>query len=463
MVLDGIVAGKREEVARRKAASPGGLFDTLQRSDRSLEDALRRPQTGFILECKRSSPSGGLIRQDFDPDRIAAAYAPYADAISVLTDGPHFGGSFDDLTRVSRGVAQPVLCKDFIVDPWQVSEARYHGADAVLLMLSVLDDDAWRACAARAEDLAVDVLTEVHTEPELTRAVRLGARVIGINNRDLRTLAIDLDTVRKLAPLVPIDRVVVCESGIRGHDDVRSLRQRVNAFLVGSSLMEQPDLPAAVRRLIFGVNKVCGLTRPVDARIAEAAGATHGGLIFAEESPRRVTLEEAERVRNAAHLEWVGVFVNPAPEEVIGAATTLDLAAVQLHGEEPPDWIRALRERLPDGCRIWKAIRVRDRLPAVADTGADGLVLDGWTADRRGGTGKSFDWRLLPSYPERDRVFLGGGLTPEIVQAAAEFGTLGLDVNSGVESAPGRKDPARLAAYFSARRGRGRARTRKDD
>lgn len=455
MALDAIVAHARADVAARKAAGPS--WDGCAPSDRSLEAALRTPRTSFVLECKKASPSRGLIRADYDPVAIARAYATHADAISVLTNTRYFDGSHAHLRAVREAVSLPVLCKDFIVDPWQVREARGHGADAVLLMLSVLDDAAWLRCAAEAASLSVDVLTEVHTEVELARAVALGAPIIGINNRDLRTLTVNCGVTRRLAPRVPRDRVVLSESGIESHADVVALRDLCHGFLVGTSLVREPRLDRAVSRLIFGVTKVCGLSRPEDAALARDAGATHGGLIFAPESPRHVTLDTARRVRAAADLDWVGVFVNADPGVIASTARDLSLAAVQLHGEETAETVTAVRAALSPGTEVWKAVRVRDRVPSLAESGADRLVLDTWSEGARGGTGHIFDWELLRSASDLDRALLGGGLTPARTGAAERLGAWGLDVNSGVESAPGVKSPEAVRAFFAARRGTGRS------
>jgi indole-3-glycerol phosphate synthase/phosphoribosylanthranilate isomerase len=210
---------------------------------------------------------------------------------------------------------------------------------------------------------------------------------------------------------------------------------------------------------VYGLTKVCGLTRAEDARAAWQAGATHGGLIFAPESPRAVSPARARAVRDAAPLQWVGVFVNADPELVAGIATDLELAAVQLHGEENAEYVGALRARLRPGTEIWRVVRIHDRLPDLAPQGADRLVLDRGHVGQRGGTGESFDWRLLESIGNMSGLILAGGLTPERVAAAEATGVEGLDVNSGVEEAPGIKSPARLAAFFAARRGPGRERT----
>jgi indole-3-glycerol phosphate synthase/phosphoribosylanthranilate isomerase len=457
MVLDRILERTRADLARRTQQVPlDRLRSQIVPSDRSLFRALRGGRTGFIMECKRASPSEGLIRELYDPASIAAEYAGHADAISVLTDGPFFQGALEHLRAVRQAVSLPVLRKDFVLQPYQVVEARVWGADAILLMLSVLDDAAWSECAAAASEVGLESLTEVHTDAELDRALHLGAPVIGINNRDLKTLTVDLDTVRRLAPRVPADRVLVCESGIGNHRDVRSLRHLVDGFLVGTSLMRQRDLSRAVRQLVYGITKVCGLGREEDAQAAWRLGATHGGLIFAPESPRRVDPARATAIRASAPLEWVGVFVNEAPEVIVDIVRRLGLSAVQLHGEETPELLDALRAAVPAGCEIWKAVRIRDHIPTPVDTGADRLVLDTWREDRRGGTGARFDWALLEGYPQLDRVLLGGGLTPETAAAADALGTGGLDVNSGVEISPGVKSAARLREFLEARRGSGR-------
>jgi indole-3-glycerol phosphate synthase/phosphoribosylanthranilate isomerase len=302
------------------------------------------------------------------------------------------------------------------------------------------------------------VLTEVHTRAELDRAVALGAEVIGINSRDLRTLEVDLGVIRDLAPRVPPDRVVVAESGINSHADVRALRGCADAFLVGTSLLREADTELAVRRLVFGEVKVCGLTRPEDARAAWEAGASWGGLIFAAESPRRVSPERAAEVRRGAPLRWAGVFVNEAPERVGRIALDLRLDAVQLHGEESPQVVAAVRPLLPPGCEVWKAVRVRDEAPRLAETGADRMILDGWRPGARGGTGDRFDWSVVAGHPDRERILLAGGLTPEVASGAGELGFGALDVCSGVEEAPGIKSRARLAGFFAALRGPGRQR-----
>lgn len=457
-MLDAILATKRAELAARRAARPLAAFaDRVWPSTRGLEAALRRGPTGFILECKRASPSAGALRPALDVADAARAYAAHADAISVLCDQTFFKGSLDDLSAAAAAVTVPLLCKDFILTTYQVDEARAHGADAVLLMLSALDDADYAACAARAAQLGMGALTEVHDEAELTRALALGARIIGINNRDLRTMAVDLAVTERLAPLVPRDRLVVSESGITSHQDVRRLRRHADVFLVGSALMRAADLGRATRALIYGVNKICGLTRPEDALVAERAGATHGGLVFAPGSPRRVSREQALAVRAAGALEWVGVFVDQRADEVAGLANLLRLSAVQLHGAESAAYVASLRPLLPPGCEVWKGVHVRTPPPALATTGADRLLLDSRPAAGRGGRGATFDWALLAGSPDLSACLIAGGLTPANAGAAAELGPFGLDVSAGVEQRPGIKSEPLVTAFLAARRGRGRS------
>lgn len=453
MVLEAIIASKRAAVAGRG----GRPLRDLAPSDRSLEDALRRPRTGFILECKRASPSRGLIRDRFDPAAIARTYSEHADAISVLAEERFFGGGLEHVRLAREATHLPVLCKDFVLEPFQVREARLHGADAVLLMLSVLDDAAFVSCFEAARTLEMDVLAEVRDEDELARALDLGARIIGINNRDLSTLEVDPRVTEALAPLVPPDRVVVSESGIRDHADVRRLRPLVDGMLVGTALMRRADLARAVRELVHGSVKVCGLTRPGDARGAMEAGATHGGLVFAPASARRVDPGSAREVVEGAGLAYVGVFVDESPGRVASLAAGLDLAAVQLHGDETQRYVGELRTLLPAGCEVWKAVRVGDRVPHLGRAGADRILLDTHVRGARGGTGRTFDWTLIEGR-DLGHVVLGGGLDPGNAAAADGLGCSALDVSSGVEEAPGRKSRTLLDSFFAALRGtRGRS------
>ena len=259
-VLDSIVQARRERIDELRARFGHLRAEDLERSQRSFAAALRTrsgqgrsPQPALIMECKAASPSRGTIRSDYDPASLAAQYAPYAAAVSVLTEPDRFNGSFDDLAAVREVVDVPVLCKDFIVDEVQVLAARSLGADAVLLMFSVVPDDVYRELAELAHSLGMEVLTEVSTPQEMHRASALGAEVIGINNRDLRTLETDLARTEEMAPLAPAGVVLVGESGVGAAEDVRRLSGLVDALLVGSSLSGAPDPAEAARELATAV------------------------------------------------------------------------------------------------------------------------------------------------------------------------------------------------------------------
>lgn len=444
-VLEQIVNDKRISLVARKKQEPLLSFaDNLPLSDRDFYQALRSAETAFILECKKASPSKGLIRQDFNLSEIAAAYAPYATAVSVLTDEKYFQGQHDYLRQVRALITQPVLCKDFIIDAYQVYLARHYGADAILLMLSVLNDADYHSLATLAHSLNMGVLTEVSTEEELHRAIALDAQVIGINNRDLRDLSIDRRRTADFAPHIPADRIIISESGITTHQHIRELRPHADGFLIGSAIMAQPDLDTAIRSLIYGEHKVCGLTRADDARAAYDAGATFGGLIFVSKSPRYVDEAQAAEVMRGAPLAYVGVFRNHDPADIAAIARRLKLHAVQLHGDENEHDIALLRLHLPAKCEIWKALDMSHGADITVPDGVVRLVLD----NGKGGTGQTFDWQTLP--PSLPVPFtLAGGLNAENCVSAAASGAAGLDFNSGAESAPGIKDAEKLRQIFN--------------
>lgn len=255
-VLDAILARTRESVAAGKGRRPLDVVRAAAEEapkPRSFAEALVRPgAVNVVAEYKRRSPSRGSIREDLAPADVAGRYeAAGATALSVLTDAPHFGGRLEHLVEARAATALPVLRKDFVLDPWQIWESRAAGADAVLLIVAGLPDAELRALLAVVREAGMDALVEVHDRGELERALAAGARVVGVNNRDLRTLAVSLETSLALAPLIPEDVVAIAESGIRNGRDVRRLRDAgYDAFLVGEQLMISPDPGAALSRLI---------------------------------------------------------------------------------------------------------------------------------------------------------------------------------------------------------------------
>ena len=450
-VLDKIVADKKIELAERKVKRPLESFKAQAvPTNRDFYKALAAPGTQFILECKKASPSKGLIREPFDLAEITNVYKNYATCISVLTDEKYFQGSFDYLEFVRSQVEQPLICKDFFIDEYQVYMARIYGGDAILLMLSVLDDKQYRLLASVARSLNMAILTEVSNEEEVVRALALDAQIIGINNRDLRDLSTDLATTERLRTLIPDDKVVISESGIYTHQDVKRLAPLCNGFLIGSSLMAEPDLERACRRVILGENKVCGLTCSEDAINAYKSGAVFGGLIFAPKSPRYVDLDCALQITQSAPLAYVGVFVNESITNVAEHATSLKLSAVQLHGQEDNDYINTLRPLLPRGCQIWKAQAIKDSLPEPI-SGVDRHLYDTHSDTQAGGTGKTFDWAILKDV--KQPFMLAGGLNADNIQGALYQGAHGLDLNSGVEQSAGKKCQQKLNdAFISIRK-----------
>lgn len=451
-ILTKIVDDKRKEVDALKAATPLSTFvDNLTPSDRSFYDALAGNECGYIFECKKASPSKGLIREHFDLDEIIAAYAPHAACISVLTDEKYFQGKFDYLPYVRERVTQPVLNKDFFVDPYQVHRARFYQADAILLMLSVLDDEQYRELKHLAESYKLDVLTEVSNEEETHRAIALGANIIGINNRNLRDLSTDLAMTEKLVPVIrqaQHDCVIISESGIYTQQDVQRLAPAVDGFLVGSSLMAEADVCAAVRRLKYGTVKVCGITREDDARNVAQSGASYAGLIFVPHSKRYISTESARTIVDSVPFNYVGVFADHPIKNVADIASELSLSAVQLHGNEDQDYINALRGVLPESCQIWKAVGVSDALPDVSYHDVDLVLLDCKVNGQSGGTGQQFDWALLNNVNLQVPFAIAGGISPDNVAHAKRTGASLIDVNSGIEDAPGIKSQSKLKQIF---------------
>lgn len=446
-VLGRIVAAKRSEIAQRFA---GVALDALRARARptrlSLADTLARPGARFIFEIKRASPSAGSIRKDADPHALARGYNGVADALSVLTDGAFFGGSLDDLAAARPAFAGPILAKDFFIDLRQVAEARIAGADAILVMLSVLADDEARAMIGEARRLGMDALVEVHDDAEMARALALSAPLIGINNRDLRDLSVDRSTTTRLAPLAP-GRLLVSESGIRSRPDAESLAGSVDAFLVGSALMHAKRPAQEARALAFGRVKLCGINRRQD--FEAAAPAAFAGFLFVGGSPRRVSLARAAQLVGEARRRGIlpiGIFRNAPIRTVADHAALLGLHAVQLHGREDSDYAASLRRQITPDCEIWTAVSVgRETLSRY---GGDRLLFD----NGDGGTGRSFDWQLVRQHPALSRCLIAGGIGPSNARAAAALGAFAIDVGSAVDAVPGIKSPAKMQALFDSLR-----------
>jgi indole-3-glycerol phosphate synthase len=352
-VLDRICADKRAHIARAKAAVPeGALAASLTAAPpvrpfaAALERHLAAGRYGLIAEIKKASPSAGLIRADFDPAELARAYkAGGATGLSVLTDTPYFQGSDDDLRTARQAASLPVLRKDFILDPYQIVESRHIGADCVLLIMAALSDAAVRELAAAAAEYGLDVMAEVHDQAELERALLLGVRLIGINNRNLKTLAVDLGTTERLARDVPADRIVVAESGIRTPDDLDRLAAAgARCFLVGETLMREPDVAAATRRLL-GLSEFTHLDAQGRARMVDVSEKDETDRIAVAGARVVMRPQTLERIRAGdvakgdvlAVARLAGIMAAKRTAELIPLCHPLALTSVELDLECVPE------------------------------------------------------------------------------------------------------------------------------
>ncbi len=504
--LERIVAHKRRELAERRAVtSEAGLERVAAgapapRLSGGASALFRMERLGVIAEVKRASPSKGAIALELDAVDQARGYAAgEVDAISVLTDEEFYRGTLDDLRAIRAAVPMPVMRKDFILDRYGLLEARAAGADLVLLIVAALGRDNLARLMRETTELGMVPLVEAYTRAEAELALEAGAGLIGVNNRDLHTFEVALETTERLAPLLAPHAIVVSLSGIWSVDDARRVVDAgARAVLVGEALVRAADPAAFIRELRavpltprpplpcagegeltgaprvsplprqgegLGVRvplvKICGVRTVEHARTATEAGAGMVGLIFAA-SKRQVGVEEARAVtlaRYARRPRFVGVFVNEDPDTIGRIAGEARLDLVQLSGEETPE--QCARLRVP----YTKVVHVRDGMTAddvlhIANQyrGAAAIVLDtaGVTGlTRWGGTGVPVDWPLAAEVVRRlgRPVVLAGGLRPDNVAAATHMvQPWGVDVSSGVET-DGVKDIAKIRAFIGAATG----------
>ncbi len=355
-VLAEICAKKRAHVARAKTVrSEAALLAAISEAPpvrpfaAALERHLAERRYGLIAEIKKASPSAGLIRKDFDPPKLAAAYAAGgASCLSVLTDVPYFQGSDDDLTAAREVVRLPVLRKDFILDPYQILESRSIGADCILLIMAALSDAAASELAAAAAEFGLDVLAEIHDGAELDRALRLPVRLIGINNRNLKTLETDLRIAETLAPEVPADRIVVAESGIRRPEDLDRLAAAgARCFLVGETLMREPDVAAATRRLLglpaepgFTHLDAEGRARMVDIsdkRETDRVAVAGARVVMRPETLERIRSGDVAKGDVLAVARLAGIMAAKRTAELIPLCHPLALTSVSVDLECVPE------------------------------------------------------------------------------------------------------------------------------
>ena len=454
-VLAAIINKKVENIAAIKEYNASLSDNTcVKRKPHEFKRAFEGNRRHFILECKKSSPSLGDFCPDFNLEKIVSCYNDRADAISVLTEEFFFKGSFEYLKQVRKLTEKPLLCKDFIIAKEQIEIAKKIGSDAVLLMLSVLTFDKFLELYEFAKTLNLDVLTEVSNEVEAKFAIEHHIDIVGINNRDLRTLKIDLSNAKKLYPLFPDNTVVISESGIKTHRDIVNMLPLKN-FLIGSALCSEIDIDIKANTLLYGFNKLCGLTDKEGIETAINNKFSLAGLIFAEKSPRCINLEQAAKLAlnpiYKSKINFCGVFKDAEINSVIEIASKLCLKFVQLHGKESPDYIKTLHEKCPQ-LTIIKALGMNESLShedlvlfkEYAAT-ADYLLLD----SKNPGSGKEFDKSLIPDFINKDKTIISGGIGPSNIASILTLNFCGVDCNSCLESAPGQKDPVLVRELFN--------------
>ena len=416
----------------------------------------------LIAEVKRASPSKGMLAPDLNPVELARTYeANGAAAISVLTEPHFFLGSPEYLTAIKQAVQVPVLCKDFIIDEYQVYEARSWGADAILLICALLNDRQLLHLLSVAHAQGMRCLVETHSIEEAQRVVAAGARIIGVNSRDLTTFEMNPYLIRDLRRLLPSDRLIVAESGIHNAADARRLaRYDVQAMLVGESLVVSQDVPTQMRTLLQGANestqvKICGLRTAEHLDTAIDAGADMLGLVFYPPSHRYLSPEQARTLAQTnAHFsnhnrkaapDLVGVFVNEEADVINDFVEQVGLHFVQLHGNESPEFCQRIQRP------VIKAIQLKNaddmgKIKAYQEV-AWRILLDTPSATW-GGTGVTHDWSLAQSVAQSLPILLAGGLTPDnVAEAIAQIRPWGVDVSSGVETNR-QKDTAKIRTFI---------------
>ncbi len=466
MFLERIVTQTRSDLEQRKSTRSQAEVQRLAAEQPAPRDMLAalRDEAGramrLIAEVKRASPSKGLLAPHLDPVELARTYeASGAAAISVLTEPRFFLGSPTYLTAIKRAISVPVLCKDFIIDEYQVYEARSWGADAILLICALLDDRQLRHLLGVARSQGMHCLVEVHSAEEAQCAVEAGASIIGVNSRDLVTFEMHPYLIRDLRRLLPSDRVVVAESGIHNAADARRLaRYDVQAMLVGESLVVSQDVPGQMRVLLAGANKstqvkICGLKTAEHIDTAIDAGADMLGFVFYPPSHRYLSPEQASAlVQSNPRLagkngkpDLVGVFVNEEAETINDIAEQVGLHFVQLHGNESPAFCQQIQRP------VIKAIPLRsldDREAIDAYRGVAWRILLDTPSAGWGGSGVAHDWSAARTIAQELPILLAGGLTPENVAGAiAQVRPWGVDVSSGVETQK-QKDSEKIRTFI---------------
>lgn len=442
MILDDIVAKTRIRVQKDKEIiSEAQMMEQAEQTTGKLppfafEQALKQKDIGFICEVKKASPSKGVIAEDFPYVQIAKDYERSGAAcISVLTEPDFFQGRNEYLTEIRQEVQIPIIRKDFVIDAYQIYQAKVIGADAVLLISAILDTETIRQYIKICDGLGLSALVEAHDEEEIASAMDAGARLIGVNNRNLKNFTVDIHNSMNLRALVPEHILFVAESGIKTADDIRELRGAgVNGVLIGETLMRSTDKARILNQLRGTKIKICGLKREEDIAAVNQWKPDYIGFVFAD-TKRKVTDQQAKQLKSllSKDILAVGVFVNDTIEHIDSLCKEQVIDLVQLHGDEDETYISDLRKVVD--CPIIRAIRVKDTLDLQKGetSSADYVLLDTYRKDAYGGTGETFDTGLIPEGYRP--YFLAGGISADNVEEKIRsLRPYAVDVSSSVET-----------------------------
>ena len=475
MILDTIVEATKIRVAQEKQVeSPEAVKAAALAlpSDTGFpfEAALRQQDFNFICEVKKASPSKGIIAEHFPYLDIAKEYeVAGAAAISVLTEPDFFKGDKKYLQEIASTVKIPVLRKDFIIDEYQIYQAKVWGASAILLICACLDVPTLTKFRELADSLGLSSLVEAHDEKEVQMAIDCGARIIGVNNRNLKDFTVDVQNSVRLRNLVQDDVIFVSESGLETPEDIQVLRDNnIGVALMGETFMRSPNKVEKLAYL-YGPTyytpkvKMCGISKVETIPAVVEAKPDYMGLVFAP-SKRQVTVDQAKILVEELHrgyakkygsdtehdkndtIKTVGVFVNETLDNLVRIADTANLDAMQLHGDEDETFIQSLKERT--NVEVWKAVQIRSAADVEAwiDSSADMLLFDAYHKDERGGTGEVFDWSSLDAF-ERPFMLAGGIDSTNVARAIRTVRPYGIDISSGIET-NGVKDDEKITAFI---------------
>ena len=480
MILDKIIEATKIRVAQEKQVeSPESVKAAALALPADtgfpFEAALRQQDFNFICEVKKASPSKGIIAEHFPYLDIAKEYeVAGAAAISVLTEPDFFKGDKKYLQEIASTVKIPVLRKDFIIDEYQIYQAKVWGASAILLICACLDVPTLTKFRELADSLGLSSLVEAHDEHEVQMAIDCGARIIGVNNRNLKDFTVDVQNSVRLRNLVQDDVIFVSESGLETPEDIQVLRDNnIGVALMGETFMRSPNKVEKLAYL-YGPTyytpkiKMCGISKVETIPAIVDAKPDYMGLVFAP-SKRQVTVDQAKTLVEELHKQYanrynrdaeqysnqtliyqefiktVGIFVNETLDNLVTIATEVNLDAVQLHGDEDEAFIQSLKERT--NVEVWKAVQIRSAADAEAwiDSSADMILFDAYHKDERGGTGEVFDWSSLDEF-ERPFMLAGGIDSTNVARAIRTVRPYGIDISSGIET-EGVKDDEKIKAF----------------